>query len=59
MAELMSGAAPAAPVVKVARPRPAAAPPAPAAPPPVVQAVPVIYRVEAIRASKRSEETVR
>ncbi len=57
MAELMGGPAPAP--VKPAAPRKMAfVPPAPATAP-VVQAAPSIYRVEAIRASKRSEETVR
>jgi pilus assembly protein CpaB len=57
MAELM--APPAAPApVRTAAPRKSAVPP-PAPPAPVVQAAPSIYRVEAIRASKRSEETVR
>jgi pilus assembly protein CpaB len=58
MAALMSGSTPpAAPIVRaaVARKPSAAAPPAPVAPPPVSR----IYTVEAIRASKRSEETVR
>ena len=59
MAELMGGPAPAAAPVKPAAPRKMAfVPPAPMAAP-VVQAAPSIYRVEAIRASKRSEETVR
>ena len=55
MAELMAGATP-PPVVKVSQGRKAvvAAPPAP-----VVPAVSKLYQVEAIRASKRSEETVR
>jgi pilus assembly protein CpaB len=55
MAALMSGAAPApapAPRVKTERRRPAPAPV-------VAPAPPRIYTVEAIRASKRSEETVR
>jgi pilus assembly protein CpaB len=56
MAELMTGAAPAPTVVKVAGVRKAVAP---TPPPPVVQPAPMIYKVEAIRASKRSEETVR
>jgi pilus assembly protein CpaB len=57
MAELM--APPAAPApVKVAAPRKPAVVAAPA-PAPVVQPALSIYRVEAIRASKRSEETVR
>jgi pilus assembly protein CpaB len=64
MAELMTGDAPlAAPVARPAAPRkaPAAKPaPAPAAAPApaVVQPAPQPYRVEAYRASKRSEETV-
>jgi pilus assembly protein CpaB len=56
MGELM--APPAAPApIRTAAPRKMAA--APAAPPLVAQAAPSIYKVEAIRASKRSEETVR
>lgn len=62
MAELMAGGAPVAPAPRPAAPRraPAAAPaPVPAsAPPAAVQAAPQPYRVEAYRASKRSEETV-
>jgi pilus assembly protein CpaB len=55
MAELM--APPVAPApIKTATPRKMAVPPPPA---PVVQPVSLIYKVEAIRASKRSEETVR
>jgi pilus assembly protein CpaB len=57
IAELMTGAAPAPTVVKVAGVRKAVVADPP--PPPVVQPGPVIYKVEAIRASKRSEETVR
>jgi pilus assembly protein CpaB len=55
MAELMANAQPPAKVAPV-RKMAVAPPPAPA---PVVQQAPTIYRVEAIRASKRSEETVR
>ena len=55
MAELMSAAAPAP--AKAPAPRKVAV--APSAPPPPVVQAPAIYRVEAIRASKRSEETVR
>jgi pilus assembly protein CpaB len=57
MAELMTGGrpAPAPKIVTVAGVRKAIA----TAPPPVVQTAPLIYRVEAFRASKRSEETVR
>ena len=54
MAELMSTAAQAP--AKAPTPRKAAVPP-PAAPTPVVVA-PSVYRVEAIKASKRSEETL-
>ena len=56
MAELMAGATPPA-VVKVSQGRKAIVAPPP--PPPVVAPVSKIYQVEAIRASKRSEETVR
>jgi pilus assembly protein CpaB len=56
LAELMNGAAP-PPVVKSAPGRKVAVPPP--APPPVVAPPPSIYRVEAIRASKRTEEVVR
>ena len=56
MAELMAGATP-PPVVKVSQGRKAVVAPPP--PPPVVAPVSKIYQVEAIRASKRSEETVR
>jgi pilus assembly protein CpaB len=55
--ELMTGAAPAPTIVKVAGVRKAVAAPPP--PPPAVQPAPTFYKVEAIRASKRSEETVR
>ena len=55
MAALMTGATPAPPVVKAAGPRKAAVAPAPV----VAVPAPRIYTVEAIRASKRSEETVR
>jgi pilus assembly protein CpaB len=63
MAELMAGHVPVvAPAPRPAAPRkaPAATPaPVPAStPPPTVQAAPQPYRVEAYRASKRSEETV-
>jgi pilus assembly protein CpaB len=54
MAELMTGAAPPAPKVVGKRKAPAA--PEPAV---VVAQAPQLYRVETIRASKRSEETVR
>ena len=54
MGELMAGGAPPVPVPPPA-PRRAAAPP----PAPIVMAPPAPYRVEAIRASKRSEETLR
>jgi pilus assembly protein CpaB len=56
LAELMTGAAVPAPV-RVASPRKAAAPAPP--PPAAAPAAPQPYRVEAIRASKRTEETVR
>jgi len=58
MAELMSGVshAPAPKVVTVAGVRKAIVPPPP---PPAAQPALSIYKVEAIRASKRSEETVR
>jgi pilus assembly protein CpaB len=60
MGELMTGMTPApSPAPRTAAPKKAAVPP----PSPVLQAqaqpVPTIYRVEAIRASKRSEETIR
>ena len=63
MAELMTGDAPApAPAPRPAAPRkaPAPAPARVSAPvaPPTVQEAPQPYRVEAYRASKRSEETV-
>jgi len=54
LAELMTGKV-VQPVVHVAAPRKAAPPP----PAVVIVAAPQPYRVEAIRASKRSEETVR
>jgi pilus assembly protein CpaB len=55
MAEMMASAAPTPPIVKVVHnQKTVVAPPAPEPPPP-----PQIYRVEAFRASKRSEETVR
>jgi pilus assembly protein CpaB len=55
MASLMAGSAPAPAPARPAEPRKVVQP---APPPPVVQA-PRIYTVEAIRASKRSEETIR
>lgn len=58
MAELMAPPSAPAPIKPAAAPRKMAAP-APTPAPVAVQATPSIYRVEAIRASKRSEETVR
>jgi pilus assembly protein CpaB len=55
MAELMTGAASQPAPSPVVRKKPGA----PKPPPPVVANVPQPYRVEAIRASKRTEETVR
>jgi pilus assembly protein CpaB len=60
MAALMAGTTTSPPVVRAVIPRkPVAAAPAPVVAPPVVVPVARIYTVETIRASKRSEETVR
>ena len=58
MAELMGGPAP-APVKAATAPRKMAFVPTAPAAAPLAPAAPSIYKVEAIRASKRSEETVR